>query len=48
MNLNDAKKMMSVILGFLLVAVPPQCAYGYQASDSNPSSGVGSSTETTP
>ena len=48
MNINDAKKMVSVILGFILVAVPPQCVYGYQTSGSNSVNGVGGSTDSTP
>ena len=47
MSTKDAKKMLSVILGFILVTVPPQCAYGYQASGSDSASGVGN-TEATP
>jgi uncharacterized membrane protein YgcG len=48
MNADVAKKMLSAVLGFLLITVPPQCAYGYQASGSDSSSGVGGATETTP
>jgi uncharacterized membrane protein YgcG len=48
MNSDVAKKMLSAVLGFLLITVPPQCAYGYQASGSDSSSGVGSSTESAP
>ena len=48
MNAEAAKKMLAAVLGFLLIAVPPQCAYGYQASGSDSSSGVGGATETAP
>jgi hypothetical protein len=48
MNADVAKKMLSAVLGFLLITVPPQCAYGYQASGSDSSSGVGGATETAP
>jgi hypothetical protein len=48
MNAELAKKMLSAVLGFLLIVVPPQCAYGYQASGPDASSGVGSSMETAP
>ena len=48
MNAEAAKKMLAAVLGFLLIAVPPQYAYGYQASGSDSSSGVGGATETAP
>lgn len=46
MNAKVAKKMLSVILGFLLITVPSQYGFGYQTSASSPA--VGGSTETTP
>ncbi len=48
MNAERTNKMLSLILGFLLVAVPPESAYGYQASVSDSSSTPGSSTEVAP
>jgi len=48
MNLKLAKKMLSLVLGFVLTTVPPQYAYGYQASGAGSANGVGSSTESTP
>ena len=48
MNAKVAKKMLSVILGFLLITVPSQYGFGYQAPNTNTAPAVGGSTETTP
>ena len=48
MNEKDAKKILSVVISFILVTVPPQCAYGYQDSGSAPANGSGSPTEGAP
>ena len=48
MNEKDRNKILSVALSFILVTVPPQSAYGYQASGPAPANGTGSSTEGAP
>jgi len=45
---KDAKKILSLVLSFVLVTVSPLFLYGYQASDSAPASDFGSSTESAP
>ena len=45
---TDAKKILSVVLSFLLVTVSPQILYGYQASASAPANDSGNPTETAP
>ncbi len=44
----DAKKVLSVLLSFILAAVSPQFIYGFQASGATPGNESGSSTETAP
>jgi Protein of unknown function (DUF3300) len=48
MNEKDAKKILPVVISFILVTIPPQYVYGYQASGLAPANGTGSSTEGTP
>src|SRR5208282_2727874 len=45
---TDAKKILSVVLSFLLVTVSPQILYGYQASASAPADDSGNPTEAAP
>jgi hypothetical protein len=45
---TDAKKILSVVLSFLLVTVSPQTLHGYQASASAPANDSGNPTETAP
>ena len=48
MSTKDAKKILSVVLSFILVTVPLQWAYGYQDSGSAPANGTGGAMETAP
>ncbi len=45
---TDAKKILSVVLSFLLVTVSPQILCGYQSSASAPANDSGNPTETAP
>ena len=42
------KKVLSILLSFILVTVSPQVLFGYQASPSGPANDVGNSTESAP
>jgi hypothetical protein len=48
MNKNNPKKILSVLISFILVTVPTQSGYGYQASNSAPANEAGSPTEGAP
>ncbi len=48
MSETDLRKILSVVLSFILVTFPLQCAYAYQAPDSAPANGAGNATEGTP
>jgi hypothetical protein len=45
---NEAKKLLSVVLSFILAIISPQLLYGYQASGAAPPNELGSSTESAP
>jgi hypothetical protein len=45
---NDAKKLLSVVLSFILASVSPQLLYGLQDSGAAPTNDLGSSTESAP
>jgi Protein of unknown function (DUF3300) len=45
---NDAKKVLSVMLSFILVTGSPQFLYGFQASGTAPVNDLGNSTDATP
>ena len=47
MNSNDAKKILSIILSFILVSTP-QLLYGFQGAGSEPTNDIGNPTETVP
>src|ERR1700744_411903 len=48
MKETNVKRFLSVTLSFILVTIPPQCAYGYQAAASAPANEAGNPTETAP
>jgi hypothetical protein len=45
---NDAKKVLSVVLSFILVTVSPQLLFGVQATGAAPTNDLGGSTESAP
>jgi hypothetical protein len=48
MNSTDAKKILSVVLSFILITVSPELLYGYQAQTSGNANDSGSPTESAP